>query len=240
MKAPRERRSRVVVTGPATGGHLAWWAIRRALRHVGASARRKTPAAPGAEVGSAVVLAGGSHVHPSAYDAAPIHDPSAYDPTRDAMETDVLFAARRRGARVLAICRGMQLAAVAAGGRLDQDVWASVGQLAPRRTSRPRRAIRLAPDSRLAGIVGRDVLRVNCLHSQAIAHVPAPYEVVAWDEYGVPYAIEAPGVIGVQWHPEYLPRRSASRALFGWVAGGVLSDHRRVAHLPPVSPTASP
>ena len=209
----------IAVSGPKRGGTAAWMAIRRALRRSGSRAQRVTR--PEVE-GSALVLSGGSHVHPSLYGQDPSHPPRCYDRARDAFEIDLLQRHRAAGKRILAICRGMQLAVVAEGGTLIQDL-AAVGGKRLRSTMFARREVRVDPKSRLAACLRTSSLKVNCLHSQGVAMVPEGMRACAWDDQGLVYAVESRNFIGVQWHPEYLPRHATHRRLFEWVAG-VKSD----------------
>ncbi|MCA9611457.1 MAG: gamma-glutamyl-gamma-aminobutyrate hydrolase family protein [Myxococcales bacterium] len=208
----------VVVTGPDHGGLAAWRATRRALARVGAHARRSTPSRPIDDPLEALVVGGGAHVHPVLFGEPAEHPIRAYDTGRDAHELTLLRRARR--ARVLGICRGMQLATVARGGSLYQDVWRVLGRRPPRRTIFAARRVRVAPDSRLAELLGVTELRVNSLHSQALREWPSDVRPVAWDEDGVVQAVESERFLGVQWHPEYLARDPKHRALFRWVAQG--------------------
>lgn len=76
----------------------------------------------------------------------------------------------------------------------------------------------MKPDSRLRRIVGRSDCRVNALHSQAIDRLGHGLVAVAREPNGVVQGFEAAAgdrwLIGVQWHPEYLPQRADQRALF--------------------------
>ena len=210
----------VSVTGPRRGGTAAWLAIRRAFSRFGVRARRIVPGKV-SRIGRALVIAGGKHVHPSLFDEHPIHRGALYDPPRDVLEVAAFKSMSERGGRTLGICRGLQLAVVARGGTLHQNVWEATGRKPPRRTMFARREIRIAPDSKLYELVGADAMRVNCLHSQGIRKLPVGWRAVAWDRDDIIQAVEGPGFLGVQWHPEYLPRMAAHQRLFHWVARGL-------------------
>lgn len=90
----------VTVTGPKRGGHAAWFAIRRALTRLGVPAKRLVPGTIH-QVSSALILAGGKHVHPSMFREAPIHRGRSYDPPRDVLETAAFNSVRERGGRIL-------------------------------------------------------------------------------------------------------------------------------------------
>jgi putative glutamine amidotransferase len=71
----------------------------------------------------------------------------------------------------------------------------------------PTHAVRLAPGSRIAGIVGATDIQVNSFHHQAIDRLGTGLRQVGWAEDGVVEAVEDPRrdfVVGVQWHAESL------------------------------------
>jgi len=78
--------------------------------------------------------------------------------------------------------------------------------------------VRIAPDSRLARILGVTDLEVNSSHHQAVKSVAPPLKPVAWSEDGVIEAAEAGGerfILAIQWHPENLAgERPEHLALF--------------------------
>ncbi|MDN3517317.1 gamma-glutamyl-gamma-aminobutyrate hydrolase family protein [Aquisalimonas lutea] len=144
-------------------------------------------------------------------------DTLAADTDRDALEMRLLTRALERELPVLGICRGAQLLNVIRGGSLYQSLEAFYSESPNLWTIWPQKPVRITPSSRLAAALERTYCYVNSLHRQAI-RTPAPgLEVVAREDSGVIQAIEdpnAPCVVGVQWHPEYLPQKREQRALF--------------------------
>lgn len=188
-----------------------------------------------------LVLSGGEDVSPHHYGASP-HDRTdpAHD-RRDLWEIALVAEARRRSIPTLAICRGLQVANVALGGSLVQDLpseWDGAIEHAAAERARRVHEIRIEGGSRLAEVIGRPYVTANSLHHQAIA-VPAPgLRVTARASDGVIEAVEWEGaawwMLGVQWHPEELVRTPEpwDRALFVAFADACAAARRRRRDLP--------
>jgi len=139
------------------------------------------------------------------------------DPARDALEMSLIEQALDAGLPLLGICRGMQLINVACGGSLHQSLQGYYDEHPQIRSVLPRKQVALREGSRLHSILGCAACRVNALHNQAIDRLGRAMSAVAVEPNGVVQAIERQGdpwVIGVQWHPEYLPQDPRQRALF--------------------------
>lgn len=135
---------------------------------------------------------------------------------RDAMEMKLLGDAVRRGLPVLGICRGEQLLNVYFGGSLHQDLATFYVEDPATRTILPRKRVELEAGSRLIQLLGPDE-RVNALHRQGVDRIGDGLVVAGRDRNGIVQAIEhesLPFVVGVQWHPEYLPQIASQRAIF--------------------------
>jgi len=71
----------------------------------------------------AILLEGGSDIHPSLYGEPNTHSFVGDSPsTRDEIEVQAFQDAVSKGALIIGICRGAQLACALAGGKLVQDV----------------------------------------------------------------------------------------------------------------------
>jgi putative glutamine amidotransferase len=121
----------------------------------------------------------------------------------------LLAAVTARELPVLAICYGMQLLAICAGGTLHYDIATELPDAANHKLRDPdgRHAVSLIPETRLAKILGPDPGPVNSRHHQSIATPGAGLRVAARAEDGIIEAIEGEGGlfrVGVQWHPETL------------------------------------
>ena len=139
------------------------------------------------------------------------------DPDRDALEVELLRAALDAGRPVLGICRGAQLLNVHCGGTLHQELGAFYEETPQVRTVRPLKRVEIAPGSLLARILRTPSCRVNALHNQAVDRLAEDLRIVAREPNGVVQAIEhseLPYLLGVQWHPEYLPQVRRQRRIF--------------------------
>jgi len=179
-----------------------------------------------------LVLTGGGDIDPAAYGAERHPRTGRVSQQRDRAELDLLAAALAAGLPVLGICRGLQLLNVARGGTLHQhlaDLPGGNGRAAhaPVPGSYGTHPVRIAPGSRLAGILGAPgpgtgggggalELSVPTAHHQAIDRLGESLTATAWAADGVIEAAELgppghgdPGaagqhsfVLAVQWHPE--------------------------------------
>jgi putative glutamine amidotransferase len=153
-----------------------------------------------------IVFAGGSDVDPALFGEAP-HPTASLRPERDTAELMLMRAALETDLPIFGICRGMQLLAVAYGGRLHQHLPDVLGHTNHRPVSGPKfgeHPVSFAPGSRCQAILGGSAL-VNSFHHQGIAD-PGRLTPVGWSTPdGLVEAVEDPAkdfVLGVQWHPE--------------------------------------
>lgn len=152
----------------------------------------------------AFVLTGGGDVGPERYGGPTDGELQDLDSTRDDTELALVDLARALSRPVLGICRGIQLLAVAHGGSLVPDLPTAGhdGHWDEERQHEPVHGVRAEPGSRAErALAGRD--RVNSIHHQAVAD-PGDLAATAHSHDGVIEAVEGPGVLGVQWHPERL------------------------------------
>jgi putative glutamine amidotransferase len=127
---------------------------------------------------------------------------------------------------VLGICRGMQVMAVAYGGRLHQHLPDVLGSHRHRPEHGPgflEHPVRTVAGTMCHKILGDEVV-VNSSHHQGIAD-PGGLTIAGWcpDDY-LPEALEDPTcafLVGVQWHPE----ETDDRRLFGALVQA--ATHRR-------------
>ncbi|MDQ2667068.1 MAG: gamma-glutamyl-gamma-aminobutyrate hydrolase family protein [Gemmatimonadota bacterium] len=161
---------------------------------------------------SGLVLTGGEDVDPSHYGAHPHPSLGDINAGRDEFEIALMLAARDRKLPTLAICRGIQVANVALGGTLVQDLPSEWTGALDHDSSgaRDRRVhpVRVQASSGLSQALGANSLDVNSFHHQAVAS-PAPgLAAVAHASdgviEGVEWVLDDWWMLGVQWHPEEL------------------------------------
>ncbi len=168
-----------------------------------------------------LLLTGGGDVHPRFYGAKPGDRLRAVDEVRDAAELALVRWAAEAGRPLLAICRGLQVVNVALGGTLYQDL-PSERPSAVRHDDPEAASGRLAHDLRLArrGPLAawfQAPARVNSSHHQAVRDLAEDLRPLAWAPDDVLEALDLPDhpfLLGVQWHPERLPDRPETQALF--------------------------
>jgi putative glutamine amidotransferase len=156
-------------------------------------------------------LTGGVDIDPAHYGEIRHSGLGSVDDARDLTELALARWALAADLPVLGICRGIQLLNVAAGGSLYQDINAQLPEAGCHNfdstgsRERATHRVRLAPGSRLAGLLGVTELMTNSFHHQAVKRPADGFAAVAWADDGVVEGIEEPYrwfAMGVQWHPE--------------------------------------
>jgi putative glutamine amidotransferase len=176
-------------------------------------------------------------IDPQRYGEAPIPECGASDADRTAVDELLLQEAFSLYKPILAICQGVQTLNVWLNGSLIQDLKTAVDHR-PGRTVAEAHSVRIAPGSRLAGLIplGQPAeAQVNSSHHQAIRLAGDGLLVSAVSVGdGVVESVELDSrehfVLGVQWHPERTYSQSAfSRAIFAaFVQAAVVWQPRRI------------
>jgi putative glutamine amidotransferase len=156
-----------------------------------------------------LLLSGGCDVDVALYGGRALPSVQAPDRERDAFEVAIVRAARDRGVPTLCVCRGMQVANVAFGGTLIEDLPRDLGHGLEHDGYAPEHEVRVEAHSALAGLLGATAFATNSTHHQAVRDVAPGLRAVASTGDGVIEALEAafphPFFFAVQWHPEELP-----------------------------------
>lgn len=167
----------------------------------------------------AVCATGGGDVAPARYGGSDGDGLMDIDPMRDEAELACIRACVGAGVPVLGICRGIQVLAVAMGGALVPDLGRAgfAGHWDEERQHMPVHAVSVARGSSAEVALG-GATAVNSIHHQAVAAPGPSLAVTATAPGGVVEAVEAPGVLGIQWHPERLVASGpAHLAPFRWL-----------------------
>lgn len=163
-----------------------------------------------------LLLQGGVDVHPKEYGEEVALYCGEIDLARDATELRLTrwALARRKHLPILAICRGIQLLNIAAGGSLYQDIAAQLhGRLNHPHIKGnpydfPAHSIEIDCQSRLARALGTTQLKVNSLHHQALKEIAPGFHVTARAPDGIVEGIEPDDprqfALAVQFHPEWM------------------------------------
>jgi putative glutamine amidotransferase len=191
-----------------------------------------------------VLLTGGQDVDPAEYRGRRRYPgaPLRFKRERDRFEIALARTARDRRIPALCICRGLQVANVAFGGTLIEDVPSEFGKdyaIHHRQTEEDGLArsdyardheVRLVPGSRIAEIAGTTALRTNSLHHQAVRTTGDGFVVAGRTSDGVVEALDAtfdhPFFVAVQWHPEELDDEPSRRLFAGLVTSGAQVNAR--------------
>lgn len=162
-----------------------------------------------------LILTGGVDVDPARYGEPPHERLGRLVPARDEAELTLAKTALESGKPMLAICRGMQVMNVAAGGSVHQHI----EEREPHRSRRSPdgetilsgwHGVEVTGGTLLSRVARAARLRVNSRHHQAVTRARLAPGLVAsalTSEGGMEIveAIEAPHhpfALGVQWHPE--------------------------------------
>lgn len=173
-----------------------------------------------------IFIPGGVDMDPGSYGCEMHALCGRTDLPRDRVELQFAKWAAAEGKPVFGVCRGMQVLNVAAGGTLHQDTTAQYPN-AIKHDYFPNAGFArdylahdaaVVPGTRMYGIVGTDMIKINSMHHQGIEKLGAHLVISATAPDGLAEAIEGDGdsfLLGVQWHPEMLIEKDAgARALF--------------------------
>lgn len=166
------------------------------------------------ELVDGVIFSGGHDIAPIRYQEEPHQKLQEICPERDAFDFLLYRLTKERKLPILGICRGFQLMNVSEGGKLYQDLslkeTESFKHSQGHGPSIPTHTVSIEAGSRLHEILGKEEIRVNSFHHQAVKSVS---EKVAISGRALDEVIEAievknyPFAVGVQFHPEMLQEK---------------------------------
>ncbi|MDZ8140387.1 MAG: gamma-glutamyl-gamma-aminobutyrate hydrolase family protein [Nostoc sp. DedQUE04] len=159
---------------------------------------------------SGVVLTGGGDINPERYGGEKHLTTYGIDDDRDKWEIAIAEFALVHHIPLLGICRGLQVMAVATGGRLFAHLPDHFNQISHRfhtlgQTYPSMHQINVKCGSRLAQITGSETFDAPSWHHMAVETLPQCWNTLAHAPDGVIEAIEYqdhPFCLGTQWHPE--------------------------------------
>ena len=161
-----------------------------------------------------ILIPGGGDVDPARYDQANTASEGIDGPT-DALDIAVIHKALADHLPILGICRGLQVINVALGGSLIQDIPTQYYSTINHNLKLPLFGhwVNIEPTSQLATLLGTRPM-VNTYHHQGIDRLADGLKAIAWSDDGLIEAIEAKGLLAVQWHPERMTALAEVQALF--------------------------
>jgi putative glutamine amidotransferase len=151
-----------------------------------------------------LLLAGGRDLDAATYGAEAHPENESGDPLRDRIELAFAALAIERDLPTLGVCRGMQMLNVALGGGIEQHLADPDGIHRGEPGAFVGHDVEVAPDSRLASILGPDVT-VQSHHHQGVAPLADRFTTAAHATDGLVEAAEVADrdfCVGVLWHPE--------------------------------------
>jgi len=147
----------------------------------------------------------------------PVPKPARIVADRDAFEIALVRATRQRGIPTLCICRGLQIANVAFGGTLIEDIGDELGERAIIDHLHGWHEVTVEAGSALAHVAGALTFETNSRHHQAVRKPGVGLTIAARSDDGIIEALDATFAhsffVAVQWHPEDLDG-DVSRGLF--------------------------
>lgn len=188
-----------------------------------------------------LLLTGGADVNPLWEGEEPIRNMGSINNKRDLSELLTTRLAYNRQIPIFAVCRGLQVLAIALGGKVQQHIYdpyiveeteekklarmKSVTTLRPAKLkhdqsasfNEPTHSIKIAPDSVLYSIYKQEKIFVNSFHHQAVSMPGKRFKVTAYAPDGVIECMESAEfkpIMSVQWHPEWL--EEDGQKLFKW------------------------
>ena len=165
-----------------------------------------------------LLLTGGGDHNPLWAGEEPQKELHGINATRDLPELLITRLAFNRQIPMFGICRGMQTLAFALGGRVAQDINATLKHSQEADKSEPTHSVILSPESMIRDIYGTEQIFVNSFHHQAVSDTGPHFQATASSPDGIIEAMESTehkSILGVQWHPEWLG--DEGQKLFKWL-----------------------
>lgn len=163
------------------------------------------------ELVDGMIFSGGHDIAPIRYGEEPHQKLQEICPERDDFDFLLYRLAKEHSLPILGICRGFQLMNVSEGGKLYQDLslknTESLKHSQGHGPSIPTHTVKVEPGSKFYKILGKEEIRVNSFHHQAVKSTSENVAISGKALDNVVEAIELknyPFGLGVQFHPEML------------------------------------
>ena len=163
------------------------------------------------ELVDGMIFSGGHDIAPIRYGEEPHQKLQEICPERDDFDFLLYRLAKEHSLPILGICRGFQLMNVSEGGKLYQDLslknTESLKHSQGHGPSIPTHTVKVEPGSKFYKILGKEEIRVNSFHHQAVKSTSENVVISGKALDNVVEAIELknyPFGLGVQFHPEML------------------------------------
>jgi len=183
-----------------------------------------------------LISGGGFDIDPAYYHEQPIAKLGKINSQRTFTELESIAFGLDRDLPMLGICGGAQAINVALGGSLYQDIAtqlpAAQSHQQDERSDKHGHVAEVSRGTLLYKICGRQRLKVNTTHHQAIRNIGEGLTINAIAPDGVIEGIESKSrsfVLGLQWHPEVLAQREIiQRKIFSFFVSACKRLHRGI------------
>ena len=183
-----------------------------------------------------LISGGGFDIDPAYYNEQRMPKLGKINPHRTFTELESIAFGLDRDLPMLGICGGAQAINVALGGSLYQDIATQLPRAQSHqqaeRSDNHGHVVEVSRGTLLYKICGRQRLKVNTTHHQAIRKIGAGLAMNAIALDGVVEGIESEDhsfVLGLQWHPEVLaPKEVVQRKIFSSFVSACKRLHRGI------------
>ena len=154
-----------------------------------------------------IILTGGGDINPLLLGEEPCNNIGEISPIRDNFEIALTRLALKQRMPILGICRGMQVMAAAAEGKILQDIQSTICHMQKSPRYVKTHTVNIEADSKLFSICGKRKIAVNSFHHQSVLECGKNFHPCAFSADGIIEAMENKKhsfALGVQWHPETL------------------------------------
>ena len=173
-----------------------------------------------------LLMVGGPDIPSEKYNSKNPHllDPDTMSEQREAFDRAIFLEAMKQNKKILAICAGVQHANVIYGGTLIEDIPTLVIKHIDHGVFNGEASIHsveiIDQESLISNILKQKTIKVKSSHHQSINKLGKDIYITAKSSDGIVEAVEIKGknnFIGVQWHPEIMPKSKQMDKLFIWL-----------------------